>query len=71
MYFAKLKGSDGTPQCAGNYGNAANNQTGDSVAISSVDGKISMAGLAAGSFSFGTLPYVSVGGGYVMQFTIP
>jgi hypothetical protein len=71
MYFAKLKGSDGTPQCAGNYGNSANNQTGDSVAISSVDGKISMAGLAAGSFSFGTLPYVSVGGGYVMQFTIP
>jgi hypothetical protein len=70
-YFAKLRGSDGMPQCAGNYGNLANNQSGDSVAISSVDGKISMAGLAAGSFSFGTIAYTSIGGGYVMQFTIP
>jgi hypothetical protein len=70
-YFAKFRGSDGMPLCAANYGTAGGNQTADSVAISGVDGKISMAGLAAGTFSFGTLPYVSAGGGFVLQLTTP
>ena len=69
-YFAKFKGSDGTPVCAANYGDAAN-QSADAVAIAS-DDKISVSGFGSGTFSFGTLPFTSSSpNGFVVQLTTP
>ncbi len=69
-YLAKFKGSDGTPVCAANYGDAAN-QSADSVAIAS-DDKISVSGFGSGTFSFGTLPFTSSSPtGFVVQLTTP
>ncbi len=72
-YWAKFNGADGTPVCAGIYGNAGYDQSADVVAISRLatgaqKDKVNLAGFGNGSFTVGSTTLTSsTANGFIVQ----